>query len=92
MRTIEEKIVKILVQKGTEFLKKPFEPSHFTKNEEADKLLNNLDKYPHAFVLASVMDRQIRAERAWLIPYFISQEIGGFEFEKLLKLDMSPLR
>ncbi len=51
-----------------------------------------MDKYPHAFVLASVMDRQIRAERAWLIPYFISQEIGGFEFEKLLKLDIEFLK
>ena len=30
----------------------------FTKNPEADNLLNNLKEFPHAFVLACVMDRQ----------------------------------
>ena len=38
------------------------------------------------------MDRQIKAERAWLIPYIISQEIRGFDFNRLLKLDLNYLK
>lgn len=34
------------------------------------------------------MDRQIRAELAWLIPYKISKELGGFEFSRLLSLGL----
>jgi len=50
--------------------------------------LNNLDKYPHMFVLSCVMDRQIRAGRAWAIPYLIGKEMGGFSFDDFLKLNL----
>jgi len=38
------------------------------------------------------MDRQIKTERAWLIPYKISQEIGGFEFSKLVSLEQKKIQ
>lgn len=41
--------------------------------------MEDFDKYPHLFVLACVMDRQIKAERAWNIPYIIADEIGSRE-------------
>ena len=63
-----EKIVNILIEKGNESFKQPYKYIEFTKDIESDKLLNNLKDFPHAFVLACVMDRQIKAERAWLIP------------------------
>ncbi len=88
----KKKLVKILIQKGKELFNQPYKKVEFTKNQEADKLLNNLKKYPHAFVLACVMDRQIKAERAWLIPYKISKEIGGFEFSKLLSLNLKNIK
>ncbi len=88
----KKKVVKILIQKGKELFNQPYKKVEFTKNQEADKLLNNLRKYPHAFVLACVMDRQIKAERAWLIPYKISKEIGGFEFSKLLSLNLKNIK
>ena len=40
--------------------------------------VEDFDKYPHLFVLACVMDRQIKAERAWNIPYIIADEHGTF--------------
>ena len=83
----KEKIVNILIEKGNELFKQPYKHIEFTKNKEADNLLNNLKDFPHAFVLACVMDRQIKAERAWLIPYKISEEIKGFEFSMLLKVN-----
>ena len=46
--------------------------------QEADALLNDLAHHPHAFVLACVMDRQIKAERAWAIPYRLARFSAGF--------------
>lgn len=84
-------IVNVLINRGNELLHKPFEPIRFTGQKKADELLNNISDYPHAYVLACVMDRQIKAERAWLIPYHIKSEIGGFEVDQLLELDPSFL-
>ena len=47
---------------------------------EAEKLINNIEQYPHVFVLACVMDKQVRAGRAWAVPYLVGQELGGFDF------------
>ncbi len=92
MDTSQEKIVEILIQRGKELFKQPYEKIEFTENIKADNLLNNLEEFPHAFVLACVMDRQVRAERAWLIPYEISREINGFSFSKLLKLSLGQIK
>lgn len=88
----QEKVVNVLIKRGKELLEQPFKRIEFASVPEADDLLNNLKEYPHAFVLACVMDRQIKAERAWLIPYEISKEIGGFEFSRLLKLNLEQLK
>src|SRR5690349_265426 len=52
-------------------------------------LLNDLTHNPHAFVLACVMDRQIQAEKAWLIPHRIRQRLGSFEFARLAELTLA---
>lgn len=88
----KEKIVQILIKRGNELFDRPKQKVKFTGDLEADDLLNDLENFPHAFVLACVMDRQIKAERAWLIPYYISQEIGNFEFKELLKLDLYSIK
>lgn len=87
-----ETIISKLIEKGNILLNKPFEPLKFTKEDEVDKILNDIENYPHQFVLACIMDRQIKAERAWKIPYNISKEINNFEFSGLLKLSQEELR
>ena len=42
---------------------------HLVSDEEANNFLNNLEESSYAFVLACLMDRQIKAERAWIIPF-----------------------
>lgn len=88
----KKRITEILIEKGNNFLKLPREFNHFTKNLESDKLLNDIENNPHLFILGCVMDRQIKAERAWLIPFLISKEIGGYEFKDFLKLDKEEIR
>ena len=82
----EKSIRDRLVEHGQTLFRAPKQPITFTKEAQADALLNDLDNHPHAFVLACVMVRQVKAERAWLIPYRISQKIGGFSMEKLKAL------
>jgi endonuclease III len=55
----------------------------FTGHAEADKQLEDLKHYPHAFVLACLMDRKIDAKRAWLIPYTVFTETGASDIETL---------
>lgn len=77
----------ILVKIGKERFKNPKDNVvHLVGNMEANQLLNDLECHPHAFVLACCMDRQIKAERAWMIPYKIKEIIGSFEMGDLLSV------
>ncbi|MFH1086250.1 MAG: iron-sulfur cluster loop, partial [Chloroflexota bacterium] len=58
----------------------------FVSDDRANRLLNDLEKHPHAFVLACLMDRQQKAERCWMIPYVVQRRLGTFEFEDLAGL------
>lgn len=55
----------------------------FVNDPEKDKLLNDIEHTPHAFVLACLMDRQIKAERAWTIPFAIKETLQTFEVDDL---------
>lgn len=55
-------------------------------------MMNDLDGFPHAFVLACVMDRQIRYEKAWIIPYKIRIKLGEFSMQRLSKLSRREVR
>lgn len=72
-----------LVERGGALFGKPGGFVDLARVREADALLNDLAGHPHAFVLACIMDRQIRAERAWVIPYRIAEALGGFDIARL---------
>jgi len=65
---------------------------HFVDDSEANLFLNDLKNYPHAFVLSCLMDRQIKAEKAWLIPSQIKSILGTFEIEELSKVKASEYK
>ena len=88
----EKAIRNRLVEHGEKLFRAPKQLIRFTGNKKADLLLNDLKKHPHAFVLACLMDRQIKAERAWLIPYLISQKIRGFSMKRLSALSAEDVR
>lgn len=80
----KEKIIRVLIRKGRELFNQPYKPIKFTEVSEANELLNNLKEYPHAFVLGCMMDRQIKAKKAWLIPYKVYKRIGTFKIPRLI--------
>ncbi|MGE9986573.1 hypothetical protein [Desulfovibrio sp. SGI.169] len=55
---------------------------------EAQKLIEDLQNYPHAYVFSCLMDRQISAKKAWEIPYKIkcSLKIKTFDINELSKI------
>jgi len=85
----KNKIADLLMMKGYGYLRRPYEKVKYAEIPKADDLLHNLEGYPHAFVLASLMDRRIDASRAWSIPYELLMELGDFSLPTLLtpKLD-----
>jgi hypothetical protein len=88
----EKQVRDRLVERGQALLNAPKEPMiPFTRVPEADTLLNDLEHHPHAFVLACVMDRQMKAEKAWIIPHRISQRLGSFSMEALRALTQSDV-
>jgi len=65
---------------------------HLIDDEDANNLLNDLRTFPHAFVLACLMDRQITAERAWAIPYAIKKELNTFTIAGLSEIGEVELK
>ena len=81
---MSEAIKDALLQRRLALETPPGNPVVFnTGNPESEDLLNDLAHRPHAFVIACVMDRQIKAERAWLIPHLLRERLGTFEFAAL---------
>lgn len=88
----KNKIAELLLTKGYDYLRRSYEKVEYAKTPQADDLLNNLKGYPHAFVLASLMDRRIDASRAWSIPHELSMELGDFSFTTLLTPKLSSYK
>ncbi|MBQ6855233.1 MAG: iron-sulfur cluster loop [Alphaproteobacteria bacterium] len=65
---------------------------HFIDDEEENARLNDLTNYPHLFVLSCLMDRQIKAERAWSIPGRVAQEIGSYRLEDMAKVSLEEYK
>jgi len=52
-------------------------------NAEAEKLVRNIKEYPHALLLASLMDSGVDANVAWTIPYRVYETLGSFNISDL---------
>jgi len=85
----ESKLVRIAKKR---FIDTSNQDVHLVEDKASNKFLNDLKKYPHAYVLACLMDRQIKAERAWIIPVEIKKIIGTFEISKLFQISLERYR
>ncbi len=87
-----QKIKDKLIQSAKELLSGPRKQVEFTEDPKANKFLNDIENYPHGFVLGCIMDRQITAEVAWLMPYKVCKYVGGFSFDELKNVSISELQ
>ncbi|MCC7020710.1 MAG: hypothetical protein IT332_13190 [Ardenticatenales bacterium] len=81
-----------LVERGEALFRAPRVPIRFTGLAAADALLNDIEEQPHAFVIACLMDRQLKAERAWGIPFELSRRLGGFSMAHLQSQTLERIR
>jgi len=88
----QDELARYLRTEGYKLLNGKKKEIEFSGIQAADKLLNDIERTPHFFVLGCVMDRRVQAERAWAIPYRISQGIGGTAFDKFADLDLADLK
>ena len=61
---------------------------YFLENPAENALLNDLEHYPHAFVLACCMDRQVSSDRAWRIPCIIRNLYKEFTVDELASIPL----
>lgn len=66
--------------------------ARLVNDENQNELLNNFKEYPHAFVLGCVMDKQIKAENAWAIPYKVKEELGNFNIDFLANVPLDEYK
>lgn len=62
-----------------------------TSDDDANRHYNDIEEYPHMFVLACLMDRQVDSRSAWLIPYNLCLHFGTFEMEGLSKITLGKI-
>lgn len=86
------KAIEPIIRIGENKLNESIEIVEFTNNSKWDALMNNLNSFPHLFVLGCLGDKQIKAEKAWAIPMKIGEEIGGFEFDKFQDLSLAKIQ
>lgn len=86
-----KRIRDLLVARGEELLAEPRRPVNYAKHPEADALINDLKRHPHVFVLGCIMDRQIKAEKAWRIPYEIHRRTATGSFRELAALSRTDI-
>ena len=69
------------------------EAHNLIEDPKINTILNDIQNYPHIFVLACLMDKQIKAERAWGIPYKICMDLcgGRFDFYSLTLLTQEQI-
>ena len=81
-----------LINEGEKILHAPRKFEDYTGgNIPANIMLNDLEKQPHVFVIACLMDTQFIAEKAWLIPFELKRRIGNFNFSTLITLSQEEI-
>ena len=86
-----QRISQVLIRQGRKALDDSPRRPTFTPDRRANALVADLKRYPHAFVVACIMDRQMKAERAWEIPFRIQESYGSFEFRDLRRLSVAQV-
>jgi endonuclease-3 len=81
-----------LIKEGWKRFNAPYAPIDFETGEtEAERLLNDLNEYPHIYVLGCIINRQMDFRRAFLAPYRIGNAIGGWKFTDFQRITLEKM-
>lgn len=81
-------IAKELSKRSRKIWRAPRQCPSWTLNEEANALIDDIEDQPEAFLIGVVVDRQIKAERAWWIPYAIKMHFKTLDPVELSKVSV----
>ena len=84
-----DRIVSRLKQFGNDSLEQKGSISGLNIGLASHALVNDLERYPHAFVLGCIADRRAQADIAWSLPEKIREAAQDFEIETLVELPES---
>ena len=73
-------------------LKNTINNHQYSGDNEVDVYFNDLDKYSHIYILACLMNRRIKAERAWKIPYYVCKHFNAFDMNNLSKISYEDIK
>lgn len=85
------KLAMKLIIRGNDFVTQPYKKIVFSQDQESDTLLNDLQRFPHAFVLGCLMNRQSNAQKTWMIPFKVKEAINGFDLTELYQLSLDEV-
>lgn len=77
-----------LVRMAKRVYRGPWEIGKFSKDERANEIINNIGKMPHVFVIACLLGRQFRDEKAWETLARLEERIGTLDIRKLSHLTL----
>jgi endonuclease III/transcriptional regulator with XRE-family HTH domain len=86
-----EAIKQILSKKHDEYMDADVIPFMFTNNPDSDNFIKDLNNNPEAFFIGCLMDRGVKAELAWYIPYRLKELLGSIKISDLEKLSYEEI-
>jgi endonuclease III len=84
-----ERLITRLVEDGNAALAQPRQPAEFAYDPDADAILNDLEQYPQAFVLACLCDRRGTARQAWMVPLRLLERFRTLDIGELAQRSTS---
>ncbi len=86
-----DSIKSILSKKHNEYMDADVIPFMFTNDPESDVFVKDIKTNPEAFFIGCLMDRGIKAEIAWHIPYKLRELFGSIKISDLEKLSYEEM-
>jgi hypothetical protein len=65
------------------FMNTERETVQLVDDPEINAFLNDIEHYPHAYVLGCLMDCQMKSEKAFSIPWIVKELVGTFSIDSL---------
>jgi hypothetical protein len=65
------------------FINTERETAQLVDDLEINTFLNDIEQYPHAYVLGCLMDCQMKSEKAFAIPWLAKKSVSSFSIDRL---------